>query len=389
MKKGQVYVVFDRKYKVKKGEDGTGTVDVFVYLTRSERKYVAMGKCKRSEFETFSQKKKVQAMVRKCEKVISALSDLNLEVNLENFNTYFERGDVKSAARRSASTNMYKSTDLNQEFIPYMQKFVDEEELGDGTRAHKQTTINALKEFGKIKTFADLVPSKILAFDKWLHNGVRKEPSIYNYHKNLHKVTRFMRMSDMIPSDPYNQVPIKRGKCKERKPLTEKELCKLRELKLEKGNKLDKVRDLFIFAAYTGMAFCDVMLFDFKTMTVKVDGMYYIDGFRIKTQGAFFTPILQPAMDVLKKYNYKLPRISNQKANDYLHLLQDKLGIRKNMTFHVARHSFATLVLSHDVPIEDLAKMLGHKDIKVTQIYAKILNNTIERHSRELQNKIL
>ena len=94
-------------------------------------------------------------------------------------------------------------------------------------------------------------------------------------------------------------------------------------------------------------------------------------------------------MEVLKKYDYKLPHISNQKANDYLHVIQEKCDIQKSITFHVARHSFATFALAHDVPIENVARMLGHQNIATTQIYAKILHSTIERHAVALQASII
>ena len=82
--------------------------------------------------------------------------------------------------------------------------------------------------------------------------------------------------------------------------------------------------------------------------------MYYIDGSRIKTETKFFTPILGPAMKVLEKYDFKLPKISNQKANDYLHVIQMELHIRQKLTFHGLWHSFATMALAHDVPIENV-----------------------------------
>lgn len=86
-------------------------------------------------------------------------------------------------------------------------------------------------------------------------------------------------------------------------------------------------------------------------------------------------------MNVLKKYKRKLPIISNEKYNDYLHVVESHLGLNKPLTSHVARHTFATTVaLAHDVPIESVSKMLGHKDIKTTQIYAKVLKSTIERN---------
>lgn len=153
--------------------------------------------------------------------------------------------------------------------------------------------------------------------------------------------------------EPYDSVHFKRGKCKERKPLTEAELLVLRDLDL--SGKEERVRDLFIFAAYTGLAFCDVQAFDFFKMTEKTGELCYIDGSRMKTGSNFFTPMLQPVMDVLKKYKFELPKISNQKANDYLHLLENRANLNKPLTFHVARHPFATLSLSYDVPIEKVS----------------------------------
>ena len=190
----------------------------------------------------------------------------------------------------------------------------------------------------------------------------------------------------MIPTDPYTQVKFSRGKSKERRPLLEEELTKMRKLKLDE--KTGNVRDLFIFSAYTGLAFCDVMAFDFETMTEHEGKLFYIDGSRLKTGTQFFTPILKPAMEVLKKYHFSLPKISNQKANDYLHIIQAAMKLNKNLTFHVARHSFATLALAHDVPIENVARMLEHQNIRTTQIYAKVLKTTIERHAISLQKAI-
>src|SRR5574344_850480 len=125
-----------------------------------------------------------------------------------------------------------------------------------------------------------------------------------------------------------------------------------------------------------------------KEIETLLNSRYYIDGQRLKTGIRFFTPILQPAMDVLKKYNFELPKISNQKGNDYLHVIQSMMGLNKSLTFHIARHSFATLALSHGVPLEDVARMLGHEDVHTTLIYAKILKNTIQQFSSVLQKSI-
>ena len=123
-------------------------------------------------------------------------------------------------------------------------------------------------------------------------------------------------------------------------------------------------------------------------MTENEGKIFYIYVSLLKTGNQFFTPILKPAMEVLKKYHFSLPKISNQKANDYLHIIQAAMKLNKNLTFHVARHSFATLALAHDVPIENVARMLGHQNIRTTQIYAKVLKTTIERHAISLQKAI-
>ena len=191
----------------------------------------------------------------------------------------------------------------------------------------------------------------------------------------------------MIPADPYERVKLSRGKSKERQPLTEDELDKLRTIKLSKP--MDHVRDLFIYSAYTGLVYCDVQVFNFEQMTEKIGKIYYIDGERLKTGTKFFTPILNPAMQVLKKYDYNLPKITNQKGNEYLHLIQHAMGLRKSLTFHVARHSFATLAISHGVPIEDVVRMLGHEDIRTTQIFGIFrFDKFVQRRARLYQRSL-
>ena len=100
----------------------------------------------------------------------------------------------------------------------------------------------------------------------------------------------------------------------------------------------------------------------------------------MKTGSKFFTPILPPAMEVLKKYDFKLHVISNQKINDYCDIIKERLNINKSITCHIARHSFATLMLSYGIPMEQVQRMLGHKNITTTQIYGKILKANVEKN---------
>jgi integrase/recombinase XerD len=374
----KVNVVFDRKKVAEKR--GQGIVEMQVYLSRRERKYIPIGKCSPDELDDYLSSRDVKNEIKRCNDIISAMLLFNDEMTVQQFDGYY------LGKRKSKSNNLYKGTDQATNFIIYLKESIDKERFSDGTRKHKICTLEAVKRFGKIRTFADLTPKNILEFDEWLHDGSRTDVSVHTYHKHLRKVTRYLRMADMIPVDPYERVKLSRGKSKERQPLTEDELDKLRAIKLTEP--LDHVRDLFIFAAYTGLAYCDVQVFNFDQMTEKIGNIYYIDGERLKTGTKFFTPILTPAMEVLKKYDYNLPKITNQKGNEYLHLIQHAMGLRKSLTFHVARHSFATLAISHGVPIEDVARMLGHEDIRTTQIYAKILKSTINEYSTKLQDSI-
>ena len=378
MKKDLVDVVFDRRKQYAK--KGVAYLEVMVYLGRTGRRYITVCTSTPDTWEKDAKSEETLELMSKCRKILSAMEVLGEGMTKENFNKHFLGEDDVEAQQE-------EETKANKDFIAYCEQALAAEDIAIGTRKHKQVVIDALVRYGKILTYADLTAKNLMAFDKWLHNGERTDVTIFGYHKRLKKWVSELARTEEIKTNPYDLVSFNRGKCKERQPLLESELKMMRDAKLEP--KLERVRDLFIFSAYTGLAFCDTQAFDYEKMTLTEGNMTFIDGSRIKTDTKFFTPILSPAMEVLKKYNYHLPHLSNQKANDYLHLIQQLLGFKKNLTFHVARHSFATLALAHDVPIENVARMLGHEDIRTTQIYAKILKTTIERHATNLQSAII
>lgn len=378
MEKKLVDLVFDRRKNVSK--KGFGMLEVRVRLNKNSCKYFSISNCSPDEWEQKGRSFEVLNLMEKCEKILAAMNVLGKELNVENFNHYFYGEKLESTPPQKVEDSS------NKNFIVFMEMELDGEELRHGTWKNKKVVIEAVRAFGKMNTYGDLTPKHILEFDTWLHDGTRSDVTIYGYHKKVHQWVRRLYQMDEIPRDPYKQVTLRRGKSKEREPLTEQELKLMREHHFMP--KLDRVRDLFIFSAYTGLSFSDTQVFDFESMTKRKGDLFYIDGSRIKTDTKFFTPILEPAMKVLEKYDFKLPHISNQKANDYLHVIEAELKLRHSLTFHVARHSFATMALAHDIPIENVARMLGHEDIKTTQIYAKILRTTIERHSVALQEAI-
>lgn len=380
-----VRLVFDRKGSVTK--TGYGKIEIYVYLSRTERKYEAVGEGTPDNWGTTALDKFVVAKMKRYEQIVSAMKTLGEDMTVDNFNNHIFVSEIKSTNKENEKY-MYKGIDLHMSFIDYMEDYLEKEGLRSGSRRNIQVVIDSLKNSGIIKTLYDLTPYNLQRYDEYLHNqGDKCQATICNYHKKIHKYTNMLWRSEMIPSDPYNQFEIKRGTTKERQPLTEAELLKLRNAE-KLSDKLTRVRDLFIFMAYTGLAYADMSSFNFQTMTEKEGELYYIDGERTKTGSKFYTPILPPAMAVLEKYNFKLPKITNQKLNDYLHLLEDKLEINKEITCHVARHSFATLLLTYDFPMDKVARALGHKDIKTTQIYGKVLKKPMIKHSEKLAKSI-
>ena len=293
MAKQEVVVIYDRKKVAAKR--GKGKVEVRVYISRTERKYISLGDVAPDELENFVSSSKVLAIKKRCEQILAAMSVLDDKLSVEKFDSYYYETEDNPFAKSKGSVN----------FLLYMEQSIKQENIREGTRKHKICTLEAIRCFGQIKTTKDLTRENLVAFDQWLRDGTRSDVSINNYHKNFRIYTKRLATENVIDVDPYDLVKFKRGKCKEREPLSETELKKLRTIKLE--GKLDKVRDLFVFAAYTGLAYCDVQSFSFDTMTELQGTLYYIDGSRLKTGSKFFTPILKPAMEVLQSKGKRLP----------------------------------------------------------------------------------
>lgn len=378
----EVKFVFDRKKSA--AQMGVGKIEIRVYLGKGERKFITVGTATPDTWELVVLRSDIIKRAKHYEEVINAMRTIGEEMTIENFDrhTYYE-----DHPQKRNKSHLYNGHDQHQNFVEFCRDYMEKENLRPNSIKGINVVLDAVEESGIIKTFADLIPAKIRAFDLWLHKQNNKtDYTIYGYHKKIHKYMRILWQDQMIPSDPYNYVRINHGSNKERRPLTEEEIIRIRDTKYI--GRLERVRDLFIFMAYTGLSYCDMACFDFDKMTVLREKFHYIDGTRLKTGSCYYTPILPPAMNVLKKYDYKLPVISNQKINDYLHIIQTELKIDKEMTCHVARHSFATLMISYGVPMETTQRMLGHRDIKTTQSYAKVTDRNVEECAKKISKRI-
>lgn len=196
-----------------------------------------------------------------------------------------------------------------------------------------------------------------------------------------------------IFNDPFANYRIRLKKV-DRGYLTDEELQRILQKKMPCG-RLEQVRDVFIFSCFTGLAYIDVRNLTKENIRTSFDGKLWIMTHRHKTQTSVNVPLLKVPQMLLKKYEGTLPDgrllpvLSNQKLNSYLKEIADLCGIEKNITFHLARHTFATtMTLAKGVPIETVSKMLGHTNIVTTQIYARITNDKIGRDMQALAGQL-
>ena len=216
------------------------------------------------------------------------------------------------------------------------------------------------------------------------------------YIVNFKKIIRIAYANEWITKDPFFHWKAS-WKTKEKQYLTQRELDTLQNQKSFMP-RLELVRDIFLFCCYTGLAYSDVKQLQFEHIVIGINGDRWIKMARKKTKAMSSIPLLPTAERIIEKYsrhphvlNCKgvLPVLTNQKSNAYLKEIADVCGIHKNLTTHLARHTFATTVtLSKGVSISTVSKMLGHRSLKTTQIYAKVLDSKIADEMNLLKKKL-
>jgi integrase len=199
-----------------------------------------------------------------------------------------------------------------------------------------------------------------------------------------------------ISNDPFATYKLKIQKVN-REQLSDKELSDMEGKKLSIA-RLDMVRDMFIFSCYTGLSYVDMINLTPSHIIAGSDGERWIRTCREKTLIPVNIPLLPPASKILDKYENNIrslsdgkvfPTVSNQKVNSYLKEIADLCNITKKVTFHIARHTFATTVtLSNGVPIETVSKILGHTKITTTQIYAKVVERKLKEDMEALKARL-
>lgn len=335
--------------------------------------------------------------------------------------------DIKAEIRReflfmTATTSLVKLEDLKRKYLKIEEKPVHKT-LCEAFDYHN-LKVEQLAKVGKLSTETleryKITKKKIVGFMQEVYK-VNDKPlkdlklnfvtdlehyflttqklhcnTTYKYIKNLKKVVQFAIDADWLTKHPFNQYK-SHYVWRERDVLLQEEVDKLMNFEISIP-RLAEVRDVFIFCCYTGFAYIDTFNFERDAVMRGLDGEYWLKAHRQKTKVKESVPLLPIPLKIIERYrehpycmqyNKLLPINTNQRYNAYLKELADLCGIKKNLTTHIARHTFATTItLSNGVPIETVSSMLGHKNIKTTQIYAKVVEKKVSEDMKSLKEKL-
>lgn len=260
------------------------------------------------------------------------------------------------------------------------------------TRKHLQTFIETKYKVSDI-SLLDVNHMFITDFEVYLLTaGKCSKNTTAKFMQFFKRIILIARNNGLIVNDPFANYKIRIQKV-DRGYLTEEEVTKILKKKFT-SERLEHVRDIFVFSCFTGLAYIDVKNLTQANVRTSFDGNLWIMTKRQKTNVEVNVPLLKIPQMIIEKYKGKLakemllPVLSNQKTNSYLKEIGDLCGIGKNLTFHLARHTFATTTtLAKGIPIETVSKMLGHTNIETTQIYARITNSKISKDMESLAGK--
>lgn len=370
-------IVFDRHNRATATEPGT--VDVRITIDRRTyyvgtgvrclpSEWIAGGVCNRPDADELNERIRI---------IYAKVVDITNELIAQG--SAFNIADVR---RRVWNVTANMSSD--NALIDWIEAQINHMPLAEGTLKHYRTVLTRLVEYRRMTSWHDLTVENIYLWDAWLHrltsaNGKPiTDAAVYNYHKCLKALLRRAVDFERIEQNPYDRMrgKIKRGEHENLEYLTEDEVARIEALTLQPGTPMAQSRDVFVFQCYTGLAFGDTMAFDISHY--RKDGRKWVhNGERIKTGVPYVSRLLPPAVAVLERYGMRIPQLDNADYNRCLKLIGSAAGIAIPLHSHLARHTFATMMLRNGAKIENVSRMLGHTNITQTQRYAKVLAQSV------------
>jgi len=383
--KASYKIVYNRKGKLNK--EGKALLQLQVYLHRKQRFfstgiYLIPKQWDESKRQIKNHPNQIR-LNKQLRDLISGLEDFEIKVAEEKKNYGF------------IHVENYLSGDVDMEFIEFCKNELDQ----DATKKYStyraiKSKLDTIETFGIFRSFHDIDYTNVEKFDNWLRRKDLSDATVFKYHSTLKQFINIAIRKDIFPvqNNPYLKFKPKAPKAAKRRFLDKSQIKKLKEKEFS-TTRLAEIRDVFLFSIYTGLAYADIATLRTKDLYTDDNGDRWIWREREKTASEYKVPLLPQAIDILNRYDLGkrlLPVKTNQKTNEYLKEIATLCEIDENLTFHMARHTFATTItLSNNVPIETVSKMLGHSDLKTTQIYAKVVDEKMKSDMDTLRQKMI
>ena len=383
VKSTSVKIVFDRKHTASKstardGRKGLVSVEVYhdakrIYFSTGVKVYSDQFKLGRvcNHGQQGALNERISMLVSTIEGYINNVSKRNEIFNLEKLKAYMSDAHVGDDCS----------------FLDFMDKCIKNKDAADSTKEKHYNILRRLKAWGQIKSFADVTEDNIKAWHREAVKAATKSDFSVNYDRVLKIYVREAISKDLVSVNPYKNWKIPKYTPSEtHRSISLDELRKIEGISLSKKYEM-VARDLFVFQANTGLSYSDTQSFDTDELK-RNKGRIAYQNKRTKTGEIFYIPLNETSKAIIEKYNGNPPKIGLEAYNKLLKSVAGKAGVKLPISSHWARHTFAMICLNNGMPIEVLAAILGHSDIKTTQIYAKIQQNTIDREFDKLMDRL-
>lgn len=362
----RVRVVFDRRKSASSSK--AGAVEIEIYQNR-KRKWLSTG---------------ISVLPHQWSETSMVIRRTDAAFLNRQINSLYNEVDAKLSAGRTIDEI---GSIRDNSFLSFISTRLSEKRgLAKGTLKHQRSFLGILRQYGKITTFDDLTPRSIHRFDAWLYTRGISVATVWDYHKRLKTYCNEAERFGYIEKSPYEGLRFEKGKPAVMRYLTMEEFRRFRDTDLSDNKKLERARDCWLFMCYTALSYVDAARFDYFRDTREENGKVVFNDTRQKTAEPYFIVLVEPALEVLRKYDYKLPFVSNQKLNEYTKIAAIRAGIDKEVTSHWARHTSAMMALNNGISLETVARMLGHADVRTTQVYAHMMTDTVEKAYDVMEN---
>ena len=357
--------------KSKANKLGYSAIEMSIVIN-GERTYITLGRKERAEeFSKLVTSKRqnelkvyLSDVYQKTQSKVSEMMSQNIPLTVYNLKEYIQNG----------CCNSYTIEQMFSDYLSLARK-----KIGNGLtlgvyKKYELVRDRFFEHISSKKQVTEISHAVIAGFYADLTSKYEDSTS-GGMMTRLKTIIKFAISNGKLQKDPFADVRINKGE-KEVEFLTESEIAVIR-LKKMHSERLEKVRDLFLFQCFTGLAYVDLAELKPEDYQKNDLGQVYIRKKRSKTGVTFTTVLFEDAIKIAEKYNYELPVLSNQKYNTYLKEIQDICDIKKPLHTHIGRHTCATYLLNKGLSIDIVAKVLGHSNTKQTKHYARLLDETV------------